>query len=287
MRILVTGGSGRLGRNLQASVRRDSTTTWDFVANARGSSRSGPGFLDVTDETAVHDHIAATRPDVVVHLASLAGPVCNDDRDRTFAVNTDAVRNLAEATSALGVGRLIFASTGAVYGDKYSVPASEHAAISLNSWYAESKYQAEQAISEITANAPQLSAIVLRIFNIYGWGFDQSLVSRLWDSQSVPVVLKGMDNFSRDYTHVSSATDAILAATTVTVTDPTTTLNVGSGVALSNRDLTQLLGANRPLHFTVEDGEYSYSCANIDAAKRILGLSPLAPTAVSLAQALR
>ena len=58
-KLLLTGGSGMVGRNFRA---HDRATNWEILAP---SSRT----LDLTDAGAVRDYIAETKPDLVIHLA--------------------------------------------------------------------------------------------------------------------------------------------------------------------------------------------------------------------------
>src|SRR5207302_6162108 len=72
---------------------------------------------------------AAHGADAIVHLAAIVGdPACELDHDLTLEINLLASRTIKEVATALGVKRLVFASTCSVYGaaedlvDEGSVP---------------------------------------------------------------------------------------------------------------------------------------------------------------------
>jgi UDP-glucose 4-epimerase len=263
----------RLERTLQQAGDRHSV----FLGSPRSAIRSGnAASLDVTDREAVDAAIAATKPDVVIHLASLAGADCDVDLSRTQTVNVDAVRWVSEASVKHGVSRVVFASTGAVYGSGYSSPVSESAPINPGTNYASSKVEAEEILRSAASEHPRTQAAILRIFNVYGPAFDDSLISRLLRStEASPAPLVGLDHFVRDYSEVSAVVSALLLCSTVRLESSSNTFNIGSGVATSTRQLLGLI--DQPVHYTVTGDAHSYSCANIEAATSELGFTPSIP----------
>ena len=81
MRVFVTGGSGTLGRELLRAFDGH-----DVIAPSHGS-------LDVTNRDAVHDAVASSAPDAIVHAAAFTNvDGCEDDADRAFAGNAPSTR---------------------------------------------------------------------------------------------------------------------------------------------------------------------------------------------------
>lgn len=279
MKLLVTGAAGRLGRNLERSLREAGDFESVFVRHR--PLPGGPaemGGLDVTDRAAVTAKIAEVQPDVIVHLASIAGASCDVDPARTQAVNVDSVRWVSEAASQNGVGRIVFASTGGVYGERYDAPIAESGPIDIQTKYAASKFEAEEVLRAASNGSSAIQTVILRIFNVYGPGFDESLVSRLLaSSRNTPARLIGLSHFVRDYSHVSAVVAAIESSSSAFLSETTTTLNIGSGVPLSNLQLLELLGEWEGIEYLVQGDAISYSCADIDAAKAILDFSPSIP----------
>jgi nucleoside-diphosphate-sugar epimerase len=233
-----------------------------------GSSRSR--VLDVTDSDAVDHAVASLRPDAIVHLAAIVGSRCDVDVALTEKVNVTSVELICDAAQRHGVGRIVLASTAAVYGTNYSRPISEGAQLSGDSNYALSKIRAERAL-----DAVDISTVALRIFNVFGANLAGSLVTRLIHStDDDPVGLFDLDGFSRDYVHVADVADAIRLAVSAPLDAQHMALNIGSGKAVSNRELIDSLEQRWPVHYAVLDGPKSYSCADVALAHRVLGFNP-------------
>ncbi|KOG17099.1 NAD-dependent epimerase/dehydratase family protein [Streptomyces viridochromogenes] len=123
-RILVTGGSGFIGRHVVAAVREargDTPPPVRLVLRDPASLPPGGGpydgtppadvvRADLTDPTSLRGVCAGV--DVVLHCASHIG----DDERLTEAVNDHGTRALVEEATRAGVARFVYVSTAAVYG---------------------------------------------------------------------------------------------------------------------------------------------------------------------------
>lgn len=268
--ILVTGASGRLGRALQ----RVDGGRHQLIAVGGPRAKSFERRLDITDAAAVRRIVADVRPRVVIHLASVLGPVCERDEELAERVNVAGTRHIATAAQEFGVVRLVFASTAAVYGTRRRHPLAESDAVEPRGTYATTKVRAEQALFRFSDT---LSIDVMRVFNVYGPEMSDSLVSRLEHATvASPVRLTGLDGFVRDYVHVDDVARAFLAAAN-SASEGSRLLNVGSGVPRSNRELLELVPPGKRSSVTVETGHDSYSCADITAIVRELSWRPTEP----------
>jgi len=152
MRLLVTGGAGRLGSEVArlAASAGHSVVAFDLPQVYWGSvdGLEGVEILpgDITDTGVVGE--AVKRVEGVVHLAGLLPPRSEADRGLTMRVNVDGTRNIVEAlTRLLGVP-LVFASTISTYGitaDEEPPIGEGHAQRAHNN-YSESKMEAERLI---------------------------------------------------------------------------------------------------------------------------------------------
>ena len=103
--ILITGGAGNFGRTvaqpLQAaghSLRLLDLPVCDFsFCNAWENTRAIPG--DILDSSCMK--AAVDGVDWVLHLAAILPPFSEEDKDRTFRVNVNGTRVLAEACGAV------------------------------------------------------------------------------------------------------------------------------------------------------------------------------------------
>jgi UDP-glucose 4-epimerase len=270
MKILVTGASGPLGRAVSDALGEHRLVR--FIGPARTPRDSSEHAVDIADTAAVARIVERERPDAVVHLAAITGAAAEVDPRRTNLVNVEAARALAVCAARAGVRRLVFASSAAVYGDGYDRPVSEHDAPAPQSLYARTKLEAEGALADAASDG--LSALALRIFNVYGPGFDSSLIQRVLSRQATEkLMLAGLDDFVRDYVAVADVAASIESA--LQLERPASgVVNIGSGLPTSNRRIVQLFGLRPGEDYEVRRGTASYSVADISRARRILAFSP-------------
>lgn len=269
---MILGAGGHLGIALQKQLSPLPRVVVIPVFGPRTERLGmGPRRVDVTDRGALRELIRVERPDAIVHLAGVTGAACAAAPDRAFDVNVRSVETVADVGGELGVEVVVFPSTSAVYGDEYTEPVSESAELNTKSLYAETKARAEDILRERSLAAIGPRAVILRIFNVYGSGLKESLVERLLNSTPAdPVPLRGLDVFSRDYSSVTDIARVMESALFMADDTRCVTLNIGSGVATSNRQLLEVLSRDRRVYSTVTDGAWSYSCADLTQARRFL-----------------
>jgi dTDP-4-dehydrorhamnose reductase len=151
-RVLVTGGGGQLASDLELLLAEEC----DVHAMPRDR-------LDVTDDEAVARAFEAVGPSIVLNCAAFHNvEVCEREEDRSFAVNTRAVKRLAERSSEAGA-RLVHVSTNYVFDGTREAPYAEGDLPNPRSIYALSKLAGEYAA---LAYAPEV--LVVRAAGLYG-----------------------------------------------------------------------------------------------------------------------
>ncbi len=134
-RVLVTGASGILGRQLQARCPQG----WTVLPFARSE-------LDITDRQRVREVIAAAKPDAVVHAAAMTRvDDCEKEVDHTFRVNWIGTQNVAEAAAAVDA-HMVHLSTDYVFDGTKVGPYLEEDPTGPLSVYGRSKLFAERAV---------------------------------------------------------------------------------------------------------------------------------------------
>jgi UDP-glucose 4-epimerase len=175
MKVLVTGGSGFLGRSVVAGL----AAAGHEVVNA--DLRPPAVVMDVTSQSAVDAVIGTARPEVVVHLASIVTPGPGSTRELEYAVDVTGTRHVLDACVAHGVRRVVVSSSGAAYGYHPDNPAwiTEDQPVRGNEEFAYSHHKrlVEEMLARYRQSDPSLEQVVLRIGTILGTSVDNQITA--------------------------------------------------------------------------------------------------------------
>ncbi len=288
MKFLITGGAGFLGTALANALARqggvvrviDDVSTGDparldpAVHFTRGDVNDIPKLWSLLQGVEVVYHLAAR----VSVSESVLYP-----RDYN-ATNVGGTVALIQAVRDAGVRRIVFTSSGAVYGEQNDERVREEAIPNPGSPYAVSKLAAEHYLNTIGA-LWGIDTVILRVFNAYGPG--QQL--RASHPPVVPAMLRqalgggsiivhGDGRQQRDFVFVDDVVNALLAAAGASTVNRLV-INVGSGVPTSINDVVATIGRCMskeltPLRVTAESGGVSRLCADLGRARERLGYVP-------------
>lgn len=126
---LLTGGTGRLGRELVACMS-------DVLAPPRAE-------LDVTRSEQVGEVLDAVRPDVIVHAAAFTNVAkCETEREACWRVNVEGTANVARAATARGIF-LVHISTDYVFDGTRGGYREDDAVGPVRNYYSLTKLVAE------------------------------------------------------------------------------------------------------------------------------------------------
>jgi UDP-glucose 4-epimerase len=297
MRFLVTGGAGFLGSALANRLALDGheVRVLDDLSNGRS--------------THLHPLIQFTEGDVdnipllwsllsdvncVYHLAARVSVAQSILHPRDYnRVNVGGTVSMMEAMRDTGVRRVVFTSSGAIYGRQPEQPVHENDQSHPDSPYAVSKWSAEQYIHTI-GELWGLETVALRIFNAYGP--HQSLpvshapvVPRFLQQALTggSIVIFGDGQQSRDFVYVSDVVDALISAAVAKDVNRQI-INIGSGVETSVdllvNQIEQVTGksVNRIVNRS-KAGGVPRLVADISRAQTLLGFRPF----VTLSEGLR
>jgi UDP-glucose 4-epimerase len=124
---------------------------------------------DIGDRALLEQVIREHGVDSVIHFAgSIVVPESVADPLGYYENNTCKSRTLIETAIRLGVRRLIFSSTAAVYGTAGLKPVREDAGLSPESPYGRSKLMTEWMLGDAAAAFPDFRYTALRYFNVAG-----------------------------------------------------------------------------------------------------------------------
>ncbi|MBN1249253.1 MAG: NAD-dependent epimerase/dehydratase family protein [Anaerolineae bacterium] len=301
MRILITGGAGFLGSVLANTLVPDGHEVLvldDLSAGNPDRLRSEVLFHrgNITDRPKLWTLLQGV--DCVYHLAARVLVAESTLYPREYnEVNVSGTVALLEAMRDVGIPRLIFASSGAVYGDQPEQPITETTPPNPLSPYAVSKLAAEYYVHTIGA-LWGTQTVALRIFNAYGPGQpllpSHSPVIPRFINQALgggSLVVFGDGNQTRDFVYVTDVVRALIAA--MSVEEPKhCTINVGSGVEVSINELAEEIlaqtGATSNLIYSpVGSGGVCRLGADLSLARKLLGYQPEVSIQEGLARIMR
>ena len=165
--VLITGAEGFVGTHLHALL---------------GDSAVAAG-VDVLDRAALSEVVRATRPRSIVHLAAESSVASSwADASTAWSVNVVGTVNVLEAVrEETPSARVLFVSTGEVYGRADQLPTPESAPVAPLSPYAATKAAAEIACGQFVRGS--LDLVIARAFNHEGPGRDERFAFGSWAHQ--------------------------------------------------------------------------------------------------------
>jgi len=293
VKALVTGAAGFIGSHLTAAlldrgaavVGVDAFTDYyPRVVKEKNleENRLREGFrfaetsIQSADLTALLDGVTH-----VFHLAAQAGVRKSWGRDfRTYTVNNvEATQLLLEACVGRQIERFVHASSSSVYGDRAPIPMREDALPQPVSPYGVTKMAAEQLGYLYHVNYG-LPVVAMRYFTVYGprqrpdMAFHRFIAASLNDE---PIALYGDGEQTRDFTFVSDAIAATVAAGERGVNGRS--YNIGGGSRVSMNDVIRIIErvAGKPLKINREGaqrGDMRDTYADTSLARADLGFAP-------------
>jgi UDP-glucose 4-epimerase len=287
---LVTGGAGFIGSHLVDALiaRGRRVRVIDNFASghrrnlAQHADNAAVEFVeaDVADASAML--AAAQGVDRVFHLAALADIVPSIQKPEAyFRANVDGTFATLQAARAANVRRFVYVASSSCYGIPDVYPTREDAEIRAQYPYALTKWLGECLVMH-WAQVYRLPALSLRFFNIYGPRARTSgtygAVFGVFLAQLLagkPLTIVGDGTQQRDFTYVSDAVAALLAAADSDRSGRC--YNVGGDRLVSVNRLVELLGARETVHIPKRPGEPDRTFADTSRIKAELGWSARVP----------
>lgn len=288
MRFLITGAAGFLGAPLanrlvsdgNSVVGLDDLSTGDpnqlspDVHLVRGDINDQPKLWSILQDVDCVYHLAAR---VIIPESVLYPREYN-------TVNVGGTVSLMEAMRDVGVGRVVFISSGTIYGNQKTQPVKESQRLNPHSPYAVSKIAAEYYIRTIGA-LWGIETVCLRVFNAYGP--HQRLP--LTNAPVIPycirqaldngtIVIHGSGDQSRDYVYIDDVVNAMVSAAVIPDINRLI-INVGSGTETSVNELIRMVIDSTEMQPEIvynktHDEGPSRMRADISTAKKKLGYTP-------------
>ena len=281
MKIVITGGAGFIGHHLARALTCASHEVALFDNLHRGSYTRTHVRATRFVRGDVRDYHACLRAfegaDAVVHLAAQSNVMGSQGApDYTVSTNVTGTWNVARATTQLGIGHLIFASSREVYGDSPELPVAETSPFAPKNLYGASKVAGELLLEQLQKRGSCVS--VLRLSNVIGRG-DCGRVVPLWlelARRNEPLTIFGGSQVL-DLVSVEVVCAAFIRV--LENADIAGPINIGSGSAttiLSLADhIISLTDSRSVVNIVPPRGpEVSRFCADVTRMRELLRLAP-------------
>lgn len=273
MKVVVTGGNGKLGRNVVERLRDEGHS----VVNIDRAGDREPGFarVEFTDYGQVADAMMGINDlhdgfDAVVHLAAIPAPAMLPDV-ATFHNNMLTTHHVFQAARRAGIKRIVYASSETVLGlpfdtDPPYIPVDEEYPARPESTYSLVKHLEEQMAIQFARWDPALSITALRFSNVMDPGdyaefpsFDSDPMLRKWNLWGYVDGRDGAQAVLRSLENAKPGFDRFIVAAADTVMSRSS-----AGLA------AEVFGDVRVIK---DVGEHE-TLLSIDKARRILGYAP-------------
>jgi UDP-glucose 4-epimerase len=222
--------------------------------------------------------------DAVIHLAAMTSvPFSIENPDLTFKINVAGTINLLYSCAKQKVGKFVFVSSCAVYGEPEFLPITEEHPTRPMSPYANSKLAGEKYCLGFHEKG-LLRSVALRFFNVYGVRQVMNdycgVIARFIDRgrRGLPLVVYGDGMQTRDFVNVNDVVNAVLSSMENSNSEGEV-FNVGFGAPTSINDLANALMECAKLNLEVVHeeprlGDIKHSYADISKAEKFLGYEP-------------
>lgn len=288
MRFLITGAAGFLGSPLANMLAADKHTVIGLDDLSTGNpERLSPEVNlirgDVSDRPKLWSLLQEV--DCVFHLAARVIVPESILYPREYnQVNVGGTVALMEAMRDVGVRRVIFISSGTIYGNQSVQPLKETCRVNPRSPYAVSKLAAEYYIRTI-GDLWGIETVCLRVFNTYGPGqrmppTNAALIPYCLHQalENGTIVIHGDGKQTRDYVYVEDVVNAMVSAA-VTPDINHLIINVGSGQEASVTEVVNLVlkvTGKKPevIYHSQHDSGPSRMSADLGLARKKLNYDP-------------
>jgi nucleoside-diphosphate-sugar epimerase len=287
MKCIVTGGAGFIGSNLVKLLLSQGNEVRVLDNFSTGYEKN----LDNLDVDIIKGDIrnkelvenSASDIDVIFHLAAHIGNVKSINNSfEDSEINVLGTLNILEAARKKKVGKIIYSSSAAIFGELVTMPIDENHPQNPDSPYGVSKLSAEKHVL-CYGKLFDIVTVCLRYFNVYGINqrYDAYgnvitiFANRLFENKHL--IIYGDGKQTRDFVNVKNVAMANYLASVKS--QKSDVFNVGSGTEITINELAVLVQDAGGMKTEIDyepprKGEVIHCRADISKIKKELGFEP-------------
>jgi UDP-glucose 4-epimerase len=295
-KFLVTGGAGFIGSHITDAIiaRGGKVIIVDNLSTGRRQNINPKATfikMNIANTTKIDAVFKKYRPDYVYHFAYF---VLVPKSVENPLLDMDSVRgsiNILQAAKKYKIKKIIFSSSGFIYGNNPNLPLKETEPHQPDAPYAITKFAIEDYLRFYRKNFG-IDYVIFRHAAVYGprqiTGAMAGYIREL--QQGVPSEFYGIK--TRDYIYIDDVVDINLRALNLPPFYPDPVFNVGMGGEMHLIDLyyalAKLLNKKpNPVKLPRRPGEQDRYCVDISKAKKVFGWKPRVGLEEGLRQTLK
>lgn len=293
MKILITGGAGYIGSHVAKQLLANTTYEITILDNLSTGSKETLQtlkyirkfefiLLDLNQFQKVDELLNNNKFDTIIHFAaSIVVPESVENPLKYYMNNTVNTTNLISCATKYGVGKFIFSSTAATYGEPTDIPIDgideDYPTNPINP-YGMSKLMSERVLQDTAKAYDNFKYVIFRYFNVAGADIfyqDNLLQPRIGQSfpnathlikiasecavgkrEKMAIFGDDYDTIDgtgvRDYIHVDDLADAHIKAIVYLETNGSDIFNAGYGTGFSVKEVIEEMKSVTGVDFGVD-----------------------------------
>lgn len=311
MNILVTGGAGYIGSHVVKALLEENKHEITIIDNfVKGSEKAIDALrkisefefiqTDLENISKIEEVFATHKFDAVIHFAAYIEVFESTQKPLKYYLNNTAnAMNLIALCEKYGVGKFIFSSTAATYGEPETSQVTEQSLQNPINPYGKSKLMTEWVLKDAALANPNFKYAILRYFNVAGASSDGLLGQNYPNATHLikvatqtilgkreKMVIFGDDydtkdgSCIRDYIHIEDLTSAHLSVLRYLQNNDSNIFNVGYGTGFSVKEVVAAAKEVSGVDFKVEigarrEGDPACLIANSDKLKTLTDWKPV------------
>lgn len=311
MNILVTGGAGYIGSHVVKALLEENKHEITIIDNfVKGSEKAIDALrkisefefiqTDLENISKIEEVFAIHKFDAVIHFAAYIEVFESTQKPLKYYLNNTAnAMNLIALCEKYGVGKFIFSSTAATYGEPETSQVTEQSLQNPINPYGKSKLMTEWVLKDAALANPNFKYAILRYFNVAGASSDGLLGQNYPNATHLikvatqtilgkreKMVIFGDDydtkdgSCIRDYIHIEDLASAHLSVLRYLQNNDSNIFNVGYGTGFSVKEVVAAAKEVSGVDFKVEigarrEGDPVCLIANSDKLKTLTDWKPV------------